>query len=331
MLARGKAVVKSLLYFVLYYTGIEFLLTRTVSVNAAAVLMYHGVTDSSFMPPHIDFHIPVGIFRRHLRFLRRRYQVVPLSRLLEKLASGERLNKEIVLTFDDGYRNNYLHAAPLLRQYGMSAAAFLTTDYIGTSQWLPLNDLYMLWAAGEFSNPEVQAKRERIRLSPMEETSDLVAEVRARSARLNRAPAADSFDMMSWDEVRQLAADGMEIGSHSCSHISTSAENEDVQRRELQVSRQSIEAQLGMPCRLFAYPYGRPPYIDHKSARLVRECGYSCAVTTEYGLVSPSTDPFRIPRAGYGRRQLFFFAGELLYLFLRRRLGRPGSPTISHG
>ena len=135
-------------------------------------------------------------------------------------------------------------------------------------------------------------------------------------------PDDDTYTMLTWQQARELAAAGAEIGAHSHTHCSMAAESVETCREELLVSKQLIEERLGMPVSLFAYPYGRRPYIDPGRGQLVRECGYRCAITTESGTVVRGTDPFRLPRVGLPA-QPHLFACELLRHFLvaRRRHG----------
>ena len=312
-----KPVLKRILSFVVYYSGIEFLLARLLSVNAAAVIMYHGVCERSKLPPGIDFHVAPKDFERQLRFLTSRYRVVPLSELLAKLRSGARLNKEVVLTFDDGYRNNLTCAEPILARYHAPFSVFVTTDYIGSDEWLPLNQLYALWSAGKIPANDVATLRTRIRTSSREDAGDLMRDLAAR-VRAAQLPDDDSFAMLSWEQVGELAKRGVEIGSHTQTHCSMKAEPAARRREELQGSKKAIEARLGTAITLFAYPYGRQPHVDPAFGSLVRECGYECAITVEQGLVTPGSDPFRLPRMRC-HQPIHMFAGEMLRFFLKAR------------
>ena len=90
-----KTWVKRSAFRLAYYSGLELLIAKTLPVNAAAILMYHGVCDNSCLPGEVDFHLNVPAFERHMRMLKRRYPVVPLETLLNRLERGERLRKEI--------------------------------------------------------------------------------------------------------------------------------------------------------------------------------------------------------------------------------------------
>ena len=81
-----------------------------IHADAAAVIMYHGVCDDSKLPEQVGFHLTPQVFERQLRILQRRYPVIAVSDLLDRLASGQKMQNCVALTFDDGYRNNLTHA-----------------------------------------------------------------------------------------------------------------------------------------------------------------------------------------------------------------------------
>lgn len=305
--------IKSAVFFVLYYTGIEWLLARLVPANAAAVLMYHGVCDQRHIPPHIDFHLPRDVFEQQMRALKRRYPVIPLADLVADLAKGSPIKKAVVLTFDDGYKNNAQFAAPAMNRLKLPFTVFVVTDYVGSGRWLPLNQLYWAWSQGHLGMDKLNELRQRIRQRPSVETQRIIGsdQVRVGTA---IAAAEESFAMLNWDEVREMAGHGADFGSHTHTHCNMAVESDSQQRSELQVSKEVIEKNLGRKVGLFAYPYG---YSSSASPQAVREAGYNCAVTTQYGLVTGKSDPYLIPRMGYHRR-MWMFTCEILYQLIRQ-------------
>lgn len=100
---------------------------------------------------------------------------------------------------------------------------------------------------------------------------------------------------MSWDDLRDLAARGVAIGSHAVSHPHLPALSDDEVRRELTGSKQAIESEIGRPCTELAYPYGEH---DERIRVLAREAGYERA----YGLRGSPGDPYAAPRLDLYRR-----------------------------
>jgi peptidoglycan/xylan/chitin deacetylase (PgdA/CDA1 family) len=310
-----KTRIKSAAFFCLYYSGLEWLLARWIPVNAVAVLMYHGVCDEPPMPPHINFHHRRSVFERQMRLLKRRYRVEPLSSVINALMRGEPLRKSVVLTFDDGYRNNARFAAPILRKLRMPATIFVATAYTGTERWMPLNELYWRWSNGELRAEEMDRLRKQLRGRPQVESAELVAQLAQRPIPATAA-ADESFAMLNWDEIQDLADSCAEFGSHTHTHCNMAAEPPSRQLQELETSKVLLEARLRRPVRAFAYPYGRAEHISDGARASVIAAGYDCAITAEYGLVTRRSDRFALPRMG-GAGPIWVFAGELVWQFFR--------------
>jgi peptidoglycan/xylan/chitin deacetylase (PgdA/CDA1 family) len=310
-----KLRIKSVIYLCFYYTGLEWLLARLIPVDAAAILMYHGVCDNSPMPSHINFHHNRRKFERQMRLLKRRYQVVPLERVVDALARKQSLKKFVVLTFDDGYRNNQSIVAPILQRLDLPFTIFVATAYVGTDRWMPLNEVYWRWSTGELTTEDLDFYRKQLRGRPRAESGELVAELQTQT--LAPSPEAEeSFAMLNWDEIQGMARARIEFGSHTHTHCNMAAESPSQQRVELEISKELLESRLHRPIRTFAYPYGHTEHMSESSRRNVIAAGYDCAVSAEYGLVTSRSDRFRLPRLG-GGGPIWTFAGEIVYHFVR--------------
>jgi peptidoglycan/xylan/chitin deacetylase (PgdA/CDA1 family) len=317
VIPAAKLWIKRLLFRLLYYSGVELLLARSVKVNAAAVIMYHGVCDDSRLPPEVDFHLPRSVFEAHMRMLKRRYPVVPLRELLDRLERGEDLRRDIVITFDDGYRNNATAAHPILERYGLPYTIFLTTGHIGGTEWLPLNRLYALWHAGRISDARMKELRARIRRTPSNDTVTVLDDLGAELTPAEVAGAEESFAMLSWDEVRDLAARGVEIGSHTHTHCNMAVEAAERQCAELETAAGLIQAETGSFPATFAYPFGRLDNWNQETRRQVIAAGHRCAILASGGVVTRGQDPFALPRVSY-TRETWYFACDLLLHFLKQ-------------
>jgi hypothetical protein len=106
-----------------------------------------------------------------------------------------------------------------------------------------------------------------------------------------------SFDWLDWDEIRELRADGVEIGSHTCTHPAMRAElGAERLRAEIEASRDRISAEVGVAPRSFVYPYGAKGDVSDLAIRLLCEAGYHCALTTIPGTVQRESSVFELPR-----------------------------------
>ena len=105
---------------------------------------------------------------------------------------------------------------------------------------------------------------------------------------------------MTWDQVRALRDQRFDIGGHTVHHIDLGAESPEVIRRELAQCRATLQAELGKPATLFAYPFGGRGNISPASLELVREAGFECCVSACGGVNAPIADPFSINRISVG-------------------------------
>jgi peptidoglycan/xylan/chitin deacetylase (PgdA/CDA1 family) len=150
-----------------------------------------------------------------------------------------------VLTFDDGFRDFYLEALPILTRYGFTATVYVVTNYAGeTSAWLT--------GFGEHNRP-----------------------------------------MLSWPQIREMSALGIEIGAHTKSHPALDGIPLTRAREEIGGSKRALEDKLGAEVLSFAYPFG---FYNKAVRSLVEEAGYKSACAVRYAMSSAGDDPFALCR-----------------------------------
>ena len=263
------------------------------------VLCYHGVVTRSRAEDRFGYHNSVTPkeFSSQLEYLGARYRFVGLDGL-EAWSQGERTTKPpVLITFDDGYRNNLTLAAPVLRRYGAPALFFLTTSHIGTTDllWTQETLLRILSGPGIVLDPlpgwpggplpaDLAARRESA-LSITEALKKIPDPVRRQhlSALRTAMPLDSSLidheldDFLSWDEARELVRQGFEIGSHTETHPVLSRLASDALRQELAGSRQRLETELACPIRSIAFPNGSPEDYNPEVMEACRQNGYPFA------------------------------------------------------
>jgi peptidoglycan/xylan/chitin deacetylase (PgdA/CDA1 family) len=284
------------------------------------VLAYHRVVDDferhahRAMPSMLVSAVTLG---RQLDWLARRYRVLSLDELGARLAGGAPAGGCAAVTFDDGYRDLYEQAVPLLRRKGIPAAVFVVTDLVGTER-APLHDrLYALVARaleadrsarGVFeilSRRGAGAGRLRRRPGdgdPLRLTRRLLAGLPATEA--ERAASALEGELglpacelegtlpLTWEMLAGMREAGWTIASHTRTHALLTLEGAGRLREEVGGSRVAIERRLGVDCRHFAYPDGR---WNPTAVEAVREAGYRFAYTN-CRHTQPSDPLLTIPR-----------------------------------
>jgi peptidoglycan/xylan/chitin deacetylase (PgdA/CDA1 family) len=265
-----------------------------------------------------------GDLRRHLLHLRRHYRMMHLEEALQALyapesenAAGGDRRTPLVLTFDDGYRDNYTHAFELARSLHVPITVFLVPGYIesGDYFWWWEGGRLVQWAtAGEIvlegrkyvlKRPE-EAKQLAQRIdahlryaTSVAERETFLAAVRAQLGVPETVLLADKGQLpLSWEEVKEMEQSGyVSFGAHTMHHpvLAYLKDSAEV-RAEVSECRSVLEQQLGHPIRSFAYPIGRFEHIGEDAVQAVQEAGYAWAVTTVSGVNTPQSDPYRLKR-----------------------------------
>lgn len=204
-----------------------------------SVLMYHYLSEP---PPGAnryrrDLSVSPALFEQHLAYLRDQgYESITFYDLLYHLTQGKPLpEKPVIITFDDGYRDNYDNAFPLLQKYGFSATFFVLTE--------PTNE--------------------------------------------------NSGDYMTWDQLREMAAGGMDIECHARVHENLTENDPDRLVWQVLGCREAIEAQLGQRPRFVAYPSG---HYDDRVIAMFASDHYWGGITTRQGSEQRSDQLWEIQR-----------------------------------
>lgn len=289
------------------------------------ILAYHRVIPRSerartFVQP--GMYVTPETFDRHLRFLTAHFTLLSFEDLLAKWREGsfDPSGRYCVITFDDGWLDNYVHAYPLLRAYRVPATIFLPTGVIGTSNW-PWSDrlgvllqrhgsrltaglLREILAAMTQDYPVIAAVNgrhpEEIIDSVIEVGKQLPDDARnellGRVAEISGAEGMRSRCFLNWNEVREMSGHGIAFGSHTCTHPILTRVSPDTLRHELRSSLEVLRRQRINDVPVICYPNGDETAAVAAEARAA---GYHAGVTTRAGLESNNpTDLLRLRRIG---------------------------------
>lgn len=309
-----KRTLKNLAKFILYHTG-AFDAVRVFQRNRVIILMYHRFSDK----PE-PFKIPKDVFEKQIRFLHKRYNFISLQHYAEVLEGAkEHLPpNSIILTIDDGYRDNYSYGYPILKKYAIPATIFLTTDFISCRQWLwanklefilknteykrfsfPLNGSSTSFDVSNFSNwHETQLTIfNYCTLIPDKEKNNLLDSL-AKDLKVEVPPTAvGDFLPLSWEQIREMQKNGITFGSHTCSHPILSRLPEPEIEREVRLSKAVMEQELDTDIDLFCYPNGKSEDFSENVVSVLRNNGFRAAVTTICGHnLKGAEDPYRLKR-----------------------------------
>jgi peptidoglycan/xylan/chitin deacetylase (PgdA/CDA1 family) len=250
-------------------------------MNGIPVLMYHHVNKAgSFI------NVKPEIFDRQMRFIKDKgYETINTRDYIEIIEQKRQIPKRaLMITFDDGWRDNWLYAYPILKKYGLKAVIFIITSLIAIKREPSINEEnYIL--------PDHKGCLSMIRSG---HSSDV---------------------MLSWDEIRQMEDSGLiDIQSHSHTHKRWDKMYKNIDELmlhlslELRMSKKIIEEKLNKKCFALCWPWGihNKDYIDVAKAE-----GYRLCFTTEKGTNLIHTDPYSIKRIVIGNVGIFNFRKKL--------------------
>lgn len=304
-----RRVIKAGLANGLRWSGVgSWIGTHSGAARMPLILGYHRVVEdfrehaSTSIAPML---IGLQTLERQLDWLGRRYRFVDLEEAAKAEASGPSKGKPLAaVSFDDGYRDVYEFAFPMLRRKGIPFAVFVITDFVGTPRLQAHDELYLLlsqafdaWEepkhklatllrdldvdesalGGERTGRDEAFSLTRVLLNRLSQRQlQLVVD----ALRVTLDPARDrtgEFRALDWEQVITLHKAGVTIGSHTCSHALLTNEPYQKALHEARESRAVLKERLGAQVEHFAYPDGR---FDNQAVDVVAEAGYRYAYTT---------------------------------------------------
>jgi peptidoglycan/xylan/chitin deacetylase (PgdA/CDA1 family) len=327
MVANLKAAVWRILAGLYSASGLPHVRHR----GRVAILTYHRVVSDQMVRDECiqpGMYVRAQSFEDHIAYLHKRFDIISLDELLD-LWRTNRLKSDrsyCVITFDDGWKDNYQFAFPVLMKYRVPATIFLATDFIGTARWFWPDQMMLLLEKGRQDTTGAADRqavstvlKETIGVTlsvadgifrcvesgdPIDPDAiiefckevelDRINQIVDRVSRALRMDLPTYRILLNWDEVREMAGKGVTFGPHSCSHrIMTQLPFSEV-KAELIDSRNTMLQQGIKPVPVFCYPNGN---FNQEIKTLVRECGYDAAVGCGVGLeVDRPDDLFALKR-----------------------------------
>jgi len=306
--------------------GLADLVLRTraqLPQHALTVVTYHRVQPSHAPAPFDEQVIDATpeSFDSQLGTIAQHFRTVGIDDLIGFLDGKPLPPNPILITFDDGYRDNRTHALPLLQKHGLRAVFFVVSKAIEERRVFWWDRIaYLIKQSTRTALDLTYPSRFHIPLEPRRPAIDAVLRLVKDGWNLDLARFLDELAvaagvsytrqddqrhanslLMTWDEVRQLADAGMDVESHTRTHRLLGTIPPDQLSDELRGSRQELEAVLDRPVRALAYPAGGGDATTRPVLRdALRAAGYQLAFTSATGInqlvVAPTLDRFGIRR-----------------------------------
>ncbi|HRO99236.1 MAG TPA: polysaccharide deacetylase family protein [Flavobacteriales bacterium] len=281
------------------------------------VLLYHRVIDLEHDPQLLS--VSPRRFDEQLGLLKARYRVLSVEEFEHHLLNRKRFPKNsILITFDDGYADNHVHARPILEKHRLQGLFFIASGYIGSGReywWDELERLFLLnpqvpvqldveaggvkvqWASlpgRELLRSHYEQLLVSLRALPSGTRDGLLGALRDRMSSPLARPSHLPMDHAALTAF--ASSPSVVIGAHTVGHPSLGQIGEDEQRAEITRSKRDLEEWLGMPVTRFAYPFGTPSDFTERTMQITREAGFRHAAANHPGIAHARSPHFAYHR-----------------------------------
>ena len=183
------------------------------------ILLYHQICDGGLIRKNQRSCVSTKCFNEQMEFLfRKGYITISLNDIFDWI-DGEKKHpkKSVCITFDDGHRDNYYNAFPVLKKYGFKATIFISPKQMGNEMWY--------------------SRKLRKWVRAFDDDDDLY------------------FEFLTWPQIREMDNHGISFQSHTCSHPYLTELPRRKVIEEIMDSKNILERELGKPVRFLSYPY----------------------------------------------------------------------------
>jgi peptidoglycan/xylan/chitin deacetylase (PgdA/CDA1 family) len=321
-----QADVRPLVHFV-WRSGL-LSLTRSVHESRCLVLRYHSICDRALAEPGYvssSISVPVDQFEQQIRHLATYYRCISLDELSDAIVGRQPMPpRAAIVTFDDGYRDNYQLALPVLARYRVPAVIYLVSSTL--TQGLPLWTSRLRYALFRTGVRTIAVKDQDGRSTTTcslgdsrgkeQAAQDLTNSLNQLSAPQREVRLAElCHDMsvndfphvtdwfLSLNEIEEMQREGITFGSHTVTHPNLPGIDPAEANREIETSRRDLETLLGRPVVHFSFPNSgsKYPHFSDRTKKSVADAGYRTAVTSVRGWVATPSDPLGLARVGINR------------------------------
>jgi peptidoglycan/xylan/chitin deacetylase (PgdA/CDA1 family) len=300
------------------------------------ILMYHRVTNELGRSDAPYNAVSIANFDKQMARLASDYNVITLDDLCRCFPDFEALpENSAIITFDDGFRDNYLNAFPILKKYGLNATIYVCSGTVDNGKRLWFDRVSLILNSSKVRTfhfnsesfdfaPDGFFVHYRIHemmkdYSPEQVNRSIEQLAECVGVDESALESIEGSGMLSWDELREMQESGITIGAHTVSHPILSHLDDEVLQHEMLMCQRVLQNNLGRPVRHFSYPNGQPCDYDERALQIVAK-HYDSATTTTAGLTTETSDIYRLPRM-HVDDEVELFAGKLELPYLSRSAG----------
>ncbi|MDI6645197.1 MAG: polysaccharide deacetylase family protein [Methanobacteriaceae archaeon] len=284
-------------------------LRRKITKSQVIILTYHRtgpMTDKWILNPLIHQEI----FEKQMKYLIKNFNIISLNDLTEMIANGKIPEKAVAITFDDGYKDNYEYAFPILKKYDIPATIFLSTGPIEQKKLFWSDEVSYVLLNTELKSIDIEdigtyqlnSDEDKIKasisvvekLKKMENNKkEFIIKDLINLTGVNIPSRLGKQNILSWNEIKKMNRNGIDFGAHTVNHPILTNIPLDEAKMEIMNSKNRIEEILNTEVKSFAYPNGD---FNEEILSLVRDSGFNSSVTTISGLVNAVNDLYQLNR-----------------------------------
>lgn len=312
-------------------------LTENLFNTPAVVLLYHRVDE--LQADHQQLAVSPKHFDEQLSFLKENYNLVTIEEFYDKLSTKTRFDPHtVILTFDDGYADNYIHALPILEKHGTQALFYITTSKLNTNEMLWWDALeYIFFKVAEipvslsitingkgYAFDTTHGNKARIykQLHPLIKYThyrerDRVMKILFDWAKIREVKNED-YRLLTHHELKTMAqSSSCIIGAHTVDHPVLSKLSFDEQYEQMMSSKNKLEELTGKHIIHFSYPFGSKVDYNNNSIKACEQAGFDMVTSNFEWQVHTYTGKFEIPRYLVRDWDLQMFGKKMKTFFTR--------------
>ena len=312
---KGTLTIKKLFGIIIFFSGIYHLyslINKIIGKPKVTILMYHRIALAHDKQKNLLDSNVVSVsledFEKQMKHLSKNGNVITFDEFLDCYKKKGLTKDSVIITFDDGYKDNYLYAYPVLRKYKLSATISLTTGHINSNKlfwWDKIAYIihktkikrFTLDGLGTFSlknKPKIiQIIQEKVKKIPENKKNYLIARL---AKKLNvKIPLARNL-FLSWNDVRKMSNNHISFSAHTVTHPILTRVSLKQAKDEIMLSKKKIERETKKQVSVFTYPNGDRKDMSITINQFLEKNGFSFALSTIYGANDLNIDPFRLKR-----------------------------------
>jgi peptidoglycan/xylan/chitin deacetylase (PgdA/CDA1 family) len=292
--------------------GLSKLLTLTGGINyfwnklpnGVYAFNYHRIGDKDKSPfDRAIFSCTEQAFEQQIIVLKQHFKIINTIELAKLIKRNDKVNDRFaVITFDDGYLDNFTIALPILKKHQVTAVFYLTTDFLDSNKitwWDEIAYLLRKSVGNEYQLPKSNYTYTLVKenidniirniMSEIKQTKyfsvlDALENIRMKFPLAHQTLLAEEHQLfMNWQQANELLIQGMEVGSHTLTHPILSQIGIEQHEKEIVDSKLLLEQRLNCKINSIAYPVGRYYCYNEQTIEFTLAAGYKIAFNNEPG------------------------------------------------